>query len=138
MNRTQQVRHLPRRRSQSSSVASDRHIFLARKEEAISSNDPYGDIEYDSEDEQFLQELKAKRTPFQERLSKARRAFSAGVACALILAACLLLMYGLPKLMADKSVDSWGNYQDPRIRTGLGKTINSGWKSPKGKWGGNP
>ena len=133
INRSQQeIRHLSRHRSTSSSVASDRPIYLAQKEETMATGDPFEDIEYDSEDERFMQELKAKRTPLQETVRKARRAFGAFAACAIILAVCMWLMYGLPNWMAARSGDAWGHYTDPRIKTGLGKTINANWRDPHG------
>lgn len=128
--RNQEIRHLSRHRSNSSSLMSDRPIYLARKEEQISTGDLYDDIEYDSDDERFMMELKAKRTPLQEALSKARRIFGAFSACILILAACLLVMYGLPRYISAKTTAAWEQYQDPRMKTGMGKTINSNWKDP--------
>lgn len=123
-------RHLSRVRSSSSSASSDRPIYLARKEEQFSAGGLYDDIEYDSEDEQLLQDLNAKRTPFQEKLHKAQRAFGAAAACALILAVCTWLMYGFPNWIAARALKD--GYTDPRMKKTMGKNINSNWKDPHG------
>ena len=135
-------RHLTHARSSSSSssssASSDRPIFLARKEEQISSGGLFDDIEYDSEDEQLLQELNAKRTPFQQRVHQAKRFFGAASACLLILAVSVWVMYGLPRWMAARTTKAWNGYTDPRIaeaaplRNAWGKTINSEWKGSGG------
>ena len=128
----QSTRHLSRARSSSSSTStstsSDRQIYLAKKEEQIPFDSIYDDIEYDSDDERFMQDLKFKRTPFQEKVHKAKKAFGAAVACTIILVVCSWLVYGLPNWAAERAARAWDNYADPRISEGTRKQINAGWK----------